>query len=157
MFAFARKPRAGFALQRSSNTLRILSACTASLVLAATASEAQTPASIPDSVKVVDSHVAKQGYFYVGGHYVGAPGKEVMIGQMYVEVSFFRRNLPKLQALKLTFTFTFTFFSSLYNSTENMFLLELHIFTEISQNLNLWARTLNGVCEILFAPKSPKK
>ena len=86
MFAFARKPRAGFALQRSSNTLRILSACTASLVLAATASEAQTPASIPDSVKVVDSHVAKQGYFYVGGHYVGAPGKEVMIGQMYVEV-----------------------------------------------------------------------
>jgi len=49
-------------------------------------SQAQPAATIPDSIKVVDSHVAKQGYFYVGGHYVGAPGKEVMIGQMYVEV-----------------------------------------------------------------------
>jgi pimeloyl-ACP methyl ester carboxylesterase len=30
--------------------------------------------------------VAGRGFFYVGGHYVGAPGKEIMQGQMYVEV-----------------------------------------------------------------------
>jgi pimeloyl-ACP methyl ester carboxylesterase len=30
--------------------------------------------------------VARQGRFYVGGHYVGEPGKETMDGAMYVEV-----------------------------------------------------------------------
>jgi pimeloyl-ACP methyl ester carboxylesterase len=30
--------------------------------------------------------VAKRGFFYVGGHYVGEPGKEIMQGQIYVEV-----------------------------------------------------------------------
>src|SRR5439155_3781833 len=43
-------------------------------------------ATIPDSVKTVESNVARQGYFYVGGHYVGDAGREAMIGQMYVEV-----------------------------------------------------------------------
>lgn len=39
------------------------------------------------AVAVVDqSGVAARGYFYVGGRYVGEPGKEVMQGQMYVEV-----------------------------------------------------------------------
>ena len=47
---------------------------------------AQTPASVPAGVRVLDSNVAKQGYFYVGGQYVGTPGQEAMIGQMYVEV-----------------------------------------------------------------------
>jgi pimeloyl-ACP methyl ester carboxylesterase len=38
-------------------------------------------------VPTVDqSAVAARGYFYVGGHYVGEPGKETMQGQMYVEV-----------------------------------------------------------------------
>jgi pimeloyl-ACP methyl ester carboxylesterase len=38
-------------------------------------------------VPAVDqSAVAKRGYFYVGGKYVGEPGKEIMQGQVYVEV-----------------------------------------------------------------------
>src|SRR5690348_7240160 len=32
------------------------------------------------------SAIAGRGYFYVGGSYVGDPGKKVMHGQMYVEV-----------------------------------------------------------------------
>ncbi|WP_431270451.1 alpha/beta hydrolase [Dankookia sp. P2] len=44
------------------------------------------PAAVPATVKAVESNVARQGYFHVGGHYVGEPGKEVMTGQMYVEV-----------------------------------------------------------------------
>jgi pimeloyl-ACP methyl ester carboxylesterase len=38
-------------------------------------------------VPTVDqSAVAKRGFFYVGGHYVGDPGKHIMEGQIYVEV-----------------------------------------------------------------------
>jgi pimeloyl-ACP methyl ester carboxylesterase len=38
-------------------------------------------------VPAVDqSAVAQRGYFYVGGRYVGEPGKEIMQGQIYVEV-----------------------------------------------------------------------
>ena len=38
-------------------------------------------------VPAVDqSAVARRGYFYVGGHYVGEPGKQIMQGQTYVEV-----------------------------------------------------------------------
>jgi pimeloyl-ACP methyl ester carboxylesterase len=38
-------------------------------------------------VPAVDqSAVAQRGYFYVGGKYVGDPGKEIMQGQVYVEV-----------------------------------------------------------------------
>ena len=33
------------------------------------------------------SAVGARGYFYVGGQYVGEPGKELMRGQMYVEVA----------------------------------------------------------------------
>lgn len=43
-------------------------------------------ASVPAGVPAIESNVARQGYFYVGGRYVGEPGREVMIGQMYVEV-----------------------------------------------------------------------
>jgi pimeloyl-ACP methyl ester carboxylesterase len=32
------------------------------------------------------SAVGQRGYFYVGGEYVGEPGKEIMQGQIYVEV-----------------------------------------------------------------------
>ena len=38
-------------------------------------------------VPAVDqSAVAQRGYFYVGGKYAGEPGKEIMQGQIYVEV-----------------------------------------------------------------------
>jgi len=38
-------------------------------------------------VPAVDqSAVGQRGYFYVGGKYVGEPGKEIMAGQVYVEV-----------------------------------------------------------------------
>ena len=38
-------------------------------------------------VPTVDqSAVATRGFFYVGGHYVGGPGKHIMEGQVYVEV-----------------------------------------------------------------------
>lgn len=55
-------------------------------LLAGHQAAAQTPASVPAGVRVLDSNVAKQGHFYAGGQYVGEPGREVMIGQMYVEV-----------------------------------------------------------------------
>jgi hypothetical protein len=41
---------------------------------------------LPTSVPAIESNVARQGYFYVDRRYVGEPGREVMIGQMYVEV-----------------------------------------------------------------------
>ena len=31
-------------------------------------------------------NIGREGHFYVGGHYVGDPGKEIMDGAMYVEV-----------------------------------------------------------------------
>lgn len=43
-------------------------------------------ASVPAGVPAIESNVARQGYFYVGGRYAGEPGREAMIGQMYVEV-----------------------------------------------------------------------
>ncbi|MFZ4407130.1 MAG: alpha/beta hydrolase [Paracraurococcus sp.] len=59
----------------------------ATTLLAAGGAAAQgTPAALPEGVKAVESNVARQGYFHVGGRYVGEPGKEVMTGQMYVEV-----------------------------------------------------------------------
>ena len=44
------------------------------------------PASLPAGIPAIDSNIARQGYFFVGGRYVGEPAREVMIGQMYVEV-----------------------------------------------------------------------
>ena len=44
---------------------------------------AAPPASIPTFPM---DDVARIGYFYAGGHYVGEPGKEVMDGAEYVEV-----------------------------------------------------------------------
>ena len=34
------------------------------------------------------SATARRGYFYVGGSYVGEPGKRVMHGQMHVEIDW---------------------------------------------------------------------
>src|ERR1700726_3535449 len=49
------------------------------------ASAGAEPPRLP--VPAVDqSAVGQRGYFYVGGQYVGEPGKEIMRGQAYVEV-----------------------------------------------------------------------
>jgi pimeloyl-ACP methyl ester carboxylesterase len=45
--------------------------------------KAAPPASIP-TVSAAD--IARIGFFYAGGHYVGEPGKEIMDGAEYVEV-----------------------------------------------------------------------
>ena len=52
----------------------------------ANAGTGRPAAAVPSSVKTVESAVARQGYFYAGGRYVGDAGREAMIGQMYVEV-----------------------------------------------------------------------
>jgi len=49
----------------------------------AKSSGAMPPASIPTFPA---DNLGRQGFFYVGGQYVGEPGKEVMHGSMYVEV-----------------------------------------------------------------------
>ena len=54
-----------------------------SLICAATSAWAEVKLPVP---AVDQSAVAKRGYFYVGGKYVGEPGKEIMQGQIYVEV-----------------------------------------------------------------------
>src|SRR5947209_15076221 len=46
-------------------------------------SGATPPASIPT---FSTENLGRMAHFYVGGHYVGEPGKEVMDGAMYVEV-----------------------------------------------------------------------
>jgi hypothetical protein len=54
------------------------------LAAAAAPARAESP-KLP--VPAVDqSAVGQRGYFYVGGKYVGEPGKEIMQGQVYVEV-----------------------------------------------------------------------
>ncbi|MGZ3308125.1 MAG: hypothetical protein ACXU8R_06340, partial [Xanthobacteraceae bacterium] len=55
------------------------------LVLAAPAPSRAEPPMLP--VPAIDqSAIAQRGYFYVGGKYTGEPGKEIMQGQVYVEV-----------------------------------------------------------------------
>src|ERR671919_204563 len=55
------------------------------LLSAAVATAAHAEVKLP--VPAVDqSAVAKRGYFYVGGKYVGEPGKDILQGQIYVEV-----------------------------------------------------------------------
>jgi pimeloyl-ACP methyl ester carboxylesterase len=44
---------------------------------------ARPPAGVP-TFSTAD--IGRQGHFYVGGHYLGEPGKETMDGAMYVEV-----------------------------------------------------------------------
>jgi pimeloyl-ACP methyl ester carboxylesterase len=44
-------------------------------------------APFPPSVPTFSTaDIGRQGHFYIGGHYVGEPGKETMDGAMYVEV-----------------------------------------------------------------------
>src|SRR5262245_3799964 len=66
----------------STCLMRSLLVSAAGLVSASAQAE---PPKLP--VATVDqSAVAQRGYFYVGGKYVGEPGKESMQGQAYVEV-----------------------------------------------------------------------
>jgi pimeloyl-ACP methyl ester carboxylesterase len=54
------------------------------LVAVGATAAAQAP---PDSIPTVSmENVARHGFFYAGGEYVGEPGKETMGGAMYVEV-----------------------------------------------------------------------
>ena len=55
------------------------------MVLAASASSRAEPPKLP--VPAIDqSAVAQRGHFYVGGKYTGELGKDIMQGQVYVEV-----------------------------------------------------------------------
>ena len=65
--------------------IRPLIGMTLAAAMAATSVARAEPPKLP--VPTVDqSAVGLRGYFYVGGHYVGEPGKETLQGQMYVEV-----------------------------------------------------------------------
>jgi pimeloyl-ACP methyl ester carboxylesterase len=71
---------------RLITTVLLLSIC---LVCAATTVKAQrVPVHVPFSTVPTFStqDIGREGHFYVGGQYVGAPGKETMDGAMYVEV-----------------------------------------------------------------------
>jgi hypothetical protein len=64
------------------NGIKIL--LTSLLLFVAVSGYAQAP---PESIPTVSlDNVARHGYFYVGGEYVGEPGEETMGGAMYVEV-----------------------------------------------------------------------
>src|ERR1700688_3271801 len=65
------------------------------LALAVILSGGSSPASAQDAQVAIPlksvptfstANIARQGHFYVGGKWVGAPGKEYMRGAMYVEV-----------------------------------------------------------------------
>jgi hypothetical protein len=64
------------------------SALTALIVSGCLGAKAENRGAIPPrSIPTFStSNIARQGHFYVGGHYIGEPGKETMDGAMYVEV-----------------------------------------------------------------------
>src|ERR1700745_2901682 len=68
----------------TSNKTVLLAGSAVFVALASSPARAD-PAKLP--VAAYDqSAVAARGFFYVGGQYVGEPGKEIMRGQIYVEV-----------------------------------------------------------------------
>ena len=68
----------------NTNARLICSLLLSALAFAPATARAEAP-KLP--VPAVDqSAVGQRGYFYVGGKYVGEPGKEIMAGQVYVEV-----------------------------------------------------------------------
>ena len=54
----------------------------------------QTQASIGIGLSTV---VAERAFFYVGGRYIGEPGKELMYGQMYVSIWIQRPSLRSIR------------------------------------------------------------
>ena len=68
--------------------LKACSALAALIVSGCLGAKAENTGAIPPrSIPTFStSNIARQGHFYVGGHYIGEPGKETMNGAMYVEV-----------------------------------------------------------------------
>ncbi|MBV8168942.1 MAG: alpha/beta fold hydrolase, partial [Alphaproteobacteria bacterium] len=67
--------------------MRTLLAAAGVALLAAMPAEAADNRAVPPGVPASPvTNLAHHGYFYVGGHYEGAPGSDIMAGQMYVEV-----------------------------------------------------------------------
>ncbi|HVB58901.1 MAG TPA: alpha/beta fold hydrolase [Candidatus Acidoferrales bacterium] len=67
--------------------LAVLIAVCFSVAYARKAKEKVASAEPPSSIPTFSTEdLARTGFFYVGGHYVGGPGKEVMDGAEYVEV-----------------------------------------------------------------------
>jgi pimeloyl-ACP methyl ester carboxylesterase len=74
---------------RLASSLLMLVLTWASTIVASTIAASVIARAEPPKLPVPaadQSAVAKRGYFYVGGKYVGEPGKEIMQGQIYVEV-----------------------------------------------------------------------
>jgi pimeloyl-ACP methyl ester carboxylesterase len=69
---------------RLASSLLLLAFVLLVLIWAPTNARAEPPKLPVPAVE--QTAVAKRGYFYVGGKYVGEPGKEIMQGQVYVEV-----------------------------------------------------------------------
>src|SRR5437660_11057556 len=68
-----------------NTSARLICSLLLSAFAVAPAATRAEPPKLP--VPTVDqSAVGQRGYFYVGGRYVGEPGKEIMQGQVYVEV-----------------------------------------------------------------------
>ena len=68
-----------------NTSARLICSLLLSAFAVAPAATRAEPPKLP--VPTVDqSAVGQRGYFYVGGKYVGEPGKEIMAGQVYVEV-----------------------------------------------------------------------
>ena len=64
----------------------LLAAAGLALLVAMPAGAADNRAVPPGVPAHPVTNLAHHGYFYVGGHYEGAPGSDIMAGQMYVEV-----------------------------------------------------------------------
>ena len=63
-----------------------LAAVHASGSFAASAQDAPVPMPLKSVPTFSTANIARQGHFYVGGKWVGEPGKEYMRGAIYVEV-----------------------------------------------------------------------
>lgn len=71
------------------NSLLVAAAAMAVLAMCGPALRAQkmTGAVPPSSIPTFSTdNIGREGHFYVGGKYIGEPGKEIMFGAMYVEV-----------------------------------------------------------------------
>ena len=67
----------------------VLSALAAVLVSGCFGANAKDAANAPPAASIPTfptDNIGREGHFYVGGHYQGEPGKEIMFGAMYVEV-----------------------------------------------------------------------
>src|ERR1700688_4113089 len=73
-------------IRKWSAMLSVASVAFLGISLAVRAQNRPTGAPPPSIHTFSTEDIASTGFFYVGGQYVGAPGKEVMGGAMYVEV-----------------------------------------------------------------------